>query len=113
MNTTQEKSCNNCYWKHTIHDFSKTHCHYHDEPQAQLICTNHTFICKECEEEIATFLYNGKQYCEDCLATIVGIDKRKVDYYQYYDAHGEYIGNSDDTELEGILLNFSGCEYIE
>ena len=115
----QEKSCNNCYFSiPESHKSHPVHCYYHDYSPPKLFCHSHTFGCEECNNgelysEIATFIYNGKRYCEDCLSSIIGIEKRPITVTQYYDLHGNYIGNSDDTELEDILLNFSGCEYIE
>lgn len=111
----QEKSCDNCYF--IIAQHSMSHCNHYTNSPINQICKHHAFGCEECisnleYSEIATFIYNGKRYCEDCLSSIIGIEKRPITVTQYYDLHGNYIGNSDDTELEDILLNFSGCTQI-
>lgn len=120
------KSCDNCYYKlsvetsNRVKDFQK----YGETNNLGCavktqVCKNHTFGCDGCYDEHnefyhdeAVFKYNDKLYCEKCYAEVVGIEIRPYTAYQYYDAHGDFLGNSETTELQDILLNCSVVEYI-
>ena len=56
------------------------------------------------------FKYKGKTYCNSCLAEELGIEAREVNYNQYYDVHGDFLGDDNDGTLEDILLN---CSFVE
>ena len=120
------KSCDNCYYKLSvetrtrIQDIQNYGDMYHLKCALQNeICKNHTFGCSGCYDERnefyheeGTFKYNSKLYCEKCCAEAVGIELRPYTAYQYYDTHGDFLGDSETIELQDILLNCSVVEYI-
>lgn len=67
-----------------------------------------TYITKSQLKEIEEAgCYSIREYHEK-LKEYVGIDAEPYEVYQYFDAAGNYIGNSDDS-LEGLLES----AYIE
>ena len=123
------KSCDNCYYKlsevtqNKLRDLQK-----YDksislnlcalEVQNKNICQHWSLGCPNCSDEHgvflneATFKYKGKFYCEECCAKEVGIEIRPYIAYQFYDASGDFIGDSESMELQDVLLNCSIVEYI-
>ena len=101
-----DKSCDNCYFKnHAKHD---GFCTRYTDIQTD-ICDFYTFICKNCGDS-AEWKYNGKHYCSSCALEKIGVEKRPYNSYQYFDAHGDYIGDSNELEDEDILLK---CGYVD
>ena len=117
------KSCDNCYYKigekprNALKNITSNFCIMVKDKPIENICHMHTLGCESCSfgdsyNSEATFKYNGKFYCESWCAEAVGIEIRPYTAYQYYDAHGDFLGDSETTELQDILLNCSVVEYI-
>ena len=120
------KSCDNCYYKlsHETSNRVKSLQKYGETNSLKCaekteVCKSHTFGCESCYDEgfglyseDATFKYDGKFYCETCCAEAVGIELRPYTAYQYYDAHGDFLGDSETDELQNILLNCRFVEYV-
>lgn len=129
MSAKIEKSCDNCYYKlseitqNKIRDLQK----YDKNISLNLcaldvkdksVCQHWSLGCSHCGDEYgeflneATFKYKGKFYCEECCAKEVGIEIQPYKAYLFYDADGEYLGDSHNIELQDVLLNCSVVEYI-
>lgn len=114
------KQCNTCYWKENNTD-SNRHCGFQDEIPITKYCEEYNRKCEHCSWEfqgkqrynnIAEFKYKNDYYCENCMSDKLGIEKRECTTYDYYDVHGNYLGNSNDINLENILLDCSFVEFV-
>lgn len=111
------KSCDNCYYKINEKLRNSHFCTLVKEKPNENVCDKHSVGCESCSyngmyNEEAVFKCNGKLYCESCCAEAVGIEIRPYTAYQYYDAHGDFLGDSENVQLQDILLNCSVVEYI-
>jgi hypothetical protein len=48
-----------------------------------------------------------------CALQNIGIEKREYVSYQYYDARGDYLGDSGDMDDDDILSSRSDVKGIE
>lgn len=92
-------------------------CHFTQDRPIEDICKKYSKGCEHCKtniqyEEEVQFRYKNDFYCADCLADRLGIEKREYTAYQYYDIHGNFLGDSDRNTLSDILLDCSFVEYI-
>lgn len=107
------KSCVNCYWRNRLHISRQiNHCMYYQKTQTE-VCDNHSFLCEDCESDSAEWDYMGKRYCSMCALQNIGIEKREYVSYQYYDARGDYLGDSGDMDDDDILSSRSDVKGIE
>lgn len=91
------KSCRNCYWKHT----TKNYCIWNDiqlDDKCCNICDEYKYSC-DCGDE-AKYEYHGSYYCEDCI--LKNLDIKTVEIKEYYSENGEYLGNEND-DIDTII----------
>jgi hypothetical protein len=113
------KTCDNCYWRYYQPDVKI--CGYHTDKPIENTCDNHSIGCKHCainkngqliHKEIVKWQYRGEQYCDECMADAFGIERREYTGVQYFDVHGDFIGDSFEMDLEDIFLKNSRIEYL-
>lgn len=95
MINDKEKSCMVCYWTGTR---QCNWCNGFSEFDA---------YCNECDLEMAEFELEGKLYCPACMLKELGIEKRKVISYDYYDKNGEYLGVEDEYTDGEIIVSIN------
>lgn len=113
------KTCDNCYWRYYQPD--SRYCGHCVSKPIKSICENHSMGCRHCAtnkngqrlySEIVKWQYRGGRYCDECMADELGIERREYTGFQYFDAHGDFIGDSFDMDLEDIFLMNSRIEYL-
>ena len=113
------KLCNNCYWKIPYKNETHNFCGYYKTQPHTKICDNHNYQCEHCSwdfqgvqryQDMATYVIGNEVYCEKCAASAVGIEIREYTAYQYYDAHGNFLGDSNEVGLDDVLRN---CSFVE
>lgn len=114
------KQCNNCYWKENNAD-SNRYCNFKNEIPTGKHCEEYSRKCEYCPcklqgmqryDSIAEYKYKDNYYCENCMSDKLGIEKRECTIYDYYDTFGNYLGSSNNTNLENILLDCSFIEFV-
>ena len=109
------KSCDNCYWRR-VNNPSKF-CILHATRPVENLCEHHSVGCEHCKainySAIAKYKYVGEQYCEECMANRIGIERRERIVIQYFDSYGDFIGDGDSMDLEDIFLSDSMIECLE
>jgi reverse gyrase len=97
-----DKNCSNCYWE----GYKDMFCIYEKEKPVEETCNKHSYMCIECDSEIASYKYKGKYYCQDCLLKQFNIEDYTVTHYM---RDGEYLGSDED--IDQVINNL--CEEIE
>lgn len=70
------------------------------------------YITKAQREELEDASFFGVEGANDLLEKYVGIKARSYTMYNYYDENGDYIGNSNDSDL-GYLLEQLGVGVLD
>lgn len=85
------KSCENCYWKFNKAGISNIWCAYKiSQPEANL-CERYDYTCEKCDSSYASYKYEDKKLCTDCMIEALGIEKHVSTSY-FLDS--KYFGNS-------------------
>lgn len=116
-----DKSCNNCYYstdesiRYELKSIMNKWCILQVDKPSDNVCSKHEYGCEHCKSgdsynDLVEFRYKNELYCTDCLADVLGIEKREYTAYQYYDIHGNFLGDSETNDLQNILLD---CSFVE
>lgn len=67
---------------------------------------------KQYNELCESKCWDGKEDFHELLENITGIEARRYTGYSYYDSSGNYLGDSNDISVRGLLKE-AGIEIEE